>query len=176
MTYLLSQYFPLDQSRAKQQKNTVLGQSIQQPSIQKKECSLVSEKIFYNTTMTHHNYIFLTSDYSFAGIETKKQKEYKKEFQRVLESERNVVVHAYAMLGLKANTALFLWFQADTIDVIQNLLNALMHTNLGKYLRITHTLFGMTRPTQYSSRSTRHLDATRKGRKDLIIYPFTQTK
>ncbi|HWY79831.1 MAG TPA: chlorite dismutase family protein, partial [Candidatus Sulfotelmatobacter sp.] len=43
------------------------------------------------------------------------------------------------------------------------------------YLIITYTLFGMTRPTQYSPGSSGHLDTSRKGGAYLTIYPFTKT-
>src|SRR5262249_11863137 len=69
-----------------------------------------------------------------------------------------------------------IWFQSESIERIQELLSTLMHTNLGKHITISYTLFGMTRPTQYSSRSTKHMDTKRKGGKYLIIYPFSKTK
>src|SRR6185437_1319163 len=57
---------------------------------------------------------------------------------------------------------------------VQLFLNKLLHTKLGEYLVITHTLFGMTRPTQYSKTSTTHLEGYRKGARYLVIYPFTK--
>lgn len=126
--------------------------------------------------MTCHNYIFFTSNPALHNVPQATIEKYKKAFLKLLLSEKNIVVSTYATVGLKVNTEILIWFQADSIDEIQNLLNKLMHTDLGKYLQITYTLFGMTRPTQYSPKATGHLDTSRKGEKYLIIYPFTKTK
>jgi len=126
--------------------------------------------------MTCHNYIFLTVRPSFYLLTNAKQQSYKRSFLKELKYETKVITYAYATLGLKANTNMLLWLQAETIDEIQLFLNKLMHTDLGKHVVITHTLFGMTRPTQYSEKSTRHLNTERKGGKYLVIYPFTKTK
>lgn len=126
--------------------------------------------------MTCHNYVFFTIDSSFSDLSDAVQKTYKKAFLSELKKETAVMSNTYATLGLKAHTTVLIWFQAETIDVIQLFLNHLLHTQLGKYLHITYTLFGMTRPTQYSSHSAGHINTERKGGKYLVIYPFTKTK
>jgi chlorite dismutase len=126
--------------------------------------------------MLCHNYIFVKINPSFFEIPKTKQITYKKNFLKEIEFESSVLIYTYATLGLKADTTILLWFQADTIESIQLVLNRLLHTSLGRYIQITHTLFGMTRPTQYSSHSTGHVDTDRKGGKYLVIYPFTKTK
>ncbi|HZE87748.1 MAG TPA: chlorite dismutase family protein [Methylomirabilota bacterium] len=126
--------------------------------------------------MTSHNYIFFTAHKALHDIPKVTRDKYKKEFLKTLTSEKKVIAHSYATIGLKVNTQILIWFQADAIDTIQNLLNNLMHTHLGKYLTITETLFGMTRQTQYSPTAIGHLDTNRKGGRYLIIYPFTKTK
>ena len=126
--------------------------------------------------MTYHNYIFFKTDSSFYKLSSASQKKYKRDFVKVLKNKTNVISYTYATLGLKVNTNIMIWFQAESIDEIQSLINKLMHTKLGSYLYITYTLFGNTRPTQYSSRSSGHLHTDRKGGKYLVIYPFTKTK
>ncbi|HSW47607.1 MAG TPA: chlorite dismutase family protein [Candidatus Saccharimonadales bacterium] len=126
--------------------------------------------------MTNHNYIFLKNNPSLNEVSEKTLAEYKKEFIKELSSSKKVICNTYSVLGLKTNANILIWFQADSIDAIQDLLNKLMHTSLGKHLRITYTLFGITRPTQYSPTSTGHLDTNRKGKQYLIIYPFTKTQ
>lgn len=71
---------------------------------------------------------------------------------------------------------MLIWFQADNPEAIQNLLNKLLHTKLGNYIKITYTLFGTARPTQYAKSSTGHQKTERKGGKYLLIYPFNKTK
>jgi chlorite dismutase len=86
------------------------------------------------------------------------------------------VVNGYATLGLKVNTNILLWLQSDNLDSIQDLTNQLMHSKIGKSLHITYTFLGIARPTQYSPDSQDHKQTDRKGRKYLIIYPFTKTQ
>lgn len=126
--------------------------------------------------MVSHNYIFFTIHPSFYKLSPGEKQFFKKEFVEELKNERKVVTNTYATLGLKKDTRILLWMHADTIEEIQNFLNKLMHTKLGEYLVITHTLFGMTRQTQYSDKSTVHLKSQRKGEKYLVIYPFVKTK
>lgn len=124
--------------------------------------------------MVCHNYICFTSKDSLNDLSKKIRNEYNKEFLSVLASDKDVITYTYTTLGLKVNTNILIWFQADSIESIQNLLNKLMHTGLGQHMRITHTLFGMTRPTQYHKDATGHLETERKGGKYLVIYPFTK--
>lgn len=125
--------------------------------------------------MISHSYIFFAVRPSFFELTSAVQKTYKKAFVEELQKEKEVISYTYATLGLKAHTTIMMWFQAETIDEIQLFLNKLMHTKLGEHLSITHTLFGMTRPTQYSNQSIKHLSTQRKGGKYLVIYPFTKT-
>jgi chlorite dismutase len=126
--------------------------------------------------MTVHNYIFLKSDSSLRILPKTTLAAYKKEFTKKLVETKDVIANTYATTGLKVNTNILLWFQADKIDTIQDLLNRLLHTRLGEHLTITYTLLGLARPTQYSPASKQYLDTNRKGGKHLIIYPFTKTK
>src|SRR6266513_6269319 len=122
--------------------------------------------------MIYHNYLFFSVRPSFYDLPQSKQENYKKSFIKEMQKEKKVITYPYATLGLKATTTFLLWFQADSIEEIQNNLNNLMHTEMGKYLKITYTLFGIIRRTQYSSSTSKHLDAGRKGGAYLIIYPF----
>ncbi len=126
--------------------------------------------------MQYHSYIFLTSSQSIHTIRGATLRRYKKEFTRELKKIKGVMCNTYATLGFKANTHILLWLQAEKVDTIQDAINTLLHTNLGKHLTISYTLFGMTRPTQYSAAATGHLDTSRKGDGYLIIYPFTKTQ
>lgn len=124
--------------------------------------------------MTYHSYIFFSVRSSFSKLSSAQQTKYKKVFLKELQKEKGVITYSYTTLGLKVNTSILFWFQANSVKEIQNFLNKLIRTDLGKYLKITYTLFGMTRPTQYSRGSSGHLDTTRKGGAYMIIYPFTK--
>jgi chlorite dismutase len=119
--------------------------------------------------MQYHSYIFLSP-------KTEILKGDHKQFLDILESDKDVISNSYATLGLKTDTNILFWFQSESLEKIQDFINKLMHTNLGRNLKISHTLLGMTRPTQYSPKSKGHLNTDRKGGKYLVIYPFTKTK
>jgi chlorite dismutase len=126
--------------------------------------------------MVYHSYIFFTIQDEFKKLTDAQKDTFKKAFLKEIQKENKVITHTYSTLGLKTNTNIAFWFQSDMVEEIQNFLNKLLHTTLGNYLTISYTLFGVTRPTQYSSASSGHLDTTRKGGTYLIIYPFTKTK
>lgn len=126
--------------------------------------------------MTFHSYIFFDLRPSYFDLETSQQKAFKKSFLAKLTKEKELIIYSYATLGLKKDTHFMLWMQANSAEKLQDFLNTLLHTTLGKYLHISYTLFGMPRPTQYSKTSTGHKYTERKGGKYLIIYPFNKTK
>lgn len=126
--------------------------------------------------MKFHNYIFINSNKNIFDLSRKNSLEFKAEFMQRIKEEKKVKVSSYSMLGLKTNIQILLWMQSDSLVDLQNFLNSLMHCKYGKYIEISHTLFGMARPTQYSSGSTTHLDTNPKGARFLVIYPFSKTK
>ena len=95
---------------------------------------------------------------------------------KALRSRKKGKTETDATQGRKRKNKKRICFTEESIENIQNLLSHIMQTNLGKHLRMTYTLFGMTRQTQYSAQATGHLDTDRKGGKYLIIYPFSKTK
>jgi chlorite dismutase len=125
--------------------------------------------------MIYHDYISFSVDSSFYRLPQKTQKDFKNEFLKEIQKEKDVLVYTYSTLGLKNNTVFLFWLQANALEEIQYFISVLLHTQLGSYLAITYTFFGMTRTTQYSSAISKHLDTGRKGGAYLIIYPFTKT-
>lgn len=126
--------------------------------------------------MIHHSYILLTPLPTFSSLSEKDRTKYEREFLKAMSSQSEVIVETYATLGLKASTSIMLWLQSMKVDQIQDLIRTLLHTSLGGHLAIAHTLFGMTRPTQYSTSSQAESDTARRDRAYLIIYPFSKTK
>jgi len=124
--------------------------------------------------MLCHNYIFFDSDPSIHTVSPAELKKQKTQFAEIIARHKNVKTEAYATLGLKAGTRFGLWMQADSVEEIQTILAELMHTPLGAHLKITYTLFGLIRESQYSKKPPEETKATE--RRYLIVYPFTKTK
>lgn len=124
--------------------------------------------------MKYHNYIFFYVDKRFYDLSHLKQKQYSQEFLNCIKKQTSCITYSYTILGFKGQMQFFLWRQADSVEMLQDSLNILVHTSMGRYLHIAHTLLGFIRQTQYSEQSTVSIDTTRHGGKYLIIYPFTK--
>ena len=127
--------------------------------------------------MKYHNYIFFSPRDSLFTVSQNKLDEYKKEFIEILQKEKKIIPYSYATLGMTANAYIMLWLQSDSLNTLQDFLNTLLHTSLGKHLRITGTLFGIIRPSQYSKHLSveQTINTQRTGAEYLVIYPFTKT-
>ncbi len=126
--------------------------------------------------MTYHIYVFLQASKKIYQLSSVQRTKLHKAFIQELNKQKDVLVYSYTTVGLKANTSLLLWMQSESLEILQNVLNNLMHTKLGEYIDITYTLFGLTRPSQYSATTPTVADTRRKGGKYLIIYPFSKTQ
>jgi chlorite dismutase len=125
-----------------------------------------------------HSYIFFDSDSALSQLTVPEIESCKTTFIEVIQNESGVRVFSFATLGFKAHTRFMLWIQAEEADHIQAFVNKLMHTSLGKHLKITYALFGLIRPSLYSKKplATEGSLADKKRKKYLIVYPFTKTK
>lgn len=88
-----------------------------------------------------------------------------------------VTTAAYSTLGLKTSAELLLWWHCDTPELAQETLSRLLQTGLGQYCEVTHSLFGLTRPSIYTKRRTAQeqaLDEPTRLRY-LVVYPFSKT-
>jgi chlorite dismutase len=89
----------------------------------------------------------------------------------------SVTTDAYSTLGLKVTADLLLWWRADDPEPVQETLSTLLQTGLGQYCEVSHSLFGLTRPSIYTRRRTAQeqaLDEPTRLRY-LVVYPFTKT-
>jgi chlorite dismutase len=124
--------------------------------------------------MKYHLYIFLQADHQYKFLSPKAQSQLISAFTKTIQQETRILCNTFATLGLKEQSSVLLWLQGESVETMQNFLNTLLHTPLGRYLSISHTLFGMVRQTQYSA-SGKQEDTNWKGATYLIIYPFTKT-
>lgn len=102
----------------------------------------------------------------------------RKEFASVLTAAApGVTAFAYSTLGLKVNAELMLWWHSESAEGPQETLSSLLQTGLGNYCEVTYSLFGLTRPSQYTKRRTSQEHALDEPSrlKYLIVYPFTKT-
>jgi chlorite dismutase len=126
----------------------------------------------------YHTYLVFDLDPPFRALTSAQRRAHATAFTKLLEDPADITIDAFATLGFKAGTTFMLWCRAATPDAVQNLLPTLLITPLGPYLRLTHTYFGMNRPSPYSGRRGRpEQDSTQFTDRlpYFIVYPFSKT-
>ena len=123
-------------------------------------------------------YLCLRTDPAWRRLAPEVRREGRDEFACVIaDAAPGVTTHAYSTLGLKTSAELLLWWHADSPEVLQETLGRLLQTGFGSWCEVTHTLFGLTRPSVYTKRRSAQeqaLDEPTRLRY-LIVYPFTKT-
>ena len=100
--------------------------------------------------MTCHSYIFFDSEPTIRAVPEAELREQTEQFAAVIEGSNQVKTFAYTTLGFKAGTRFMLWVQANEPEELQEMVIQLMRTPLSAHLKITYTLFGLVRRSQYS--------------------------
>lgn len=83
----------------------------------------------------------------------------------------------YSTLGLRDDAEFLIWFAAESIEEIQNVISKLYLTVFGKYIISSRTYLSCTRPSIYAKKGlTLSFVAGEQPKKYAIIYPFTKTR
>ena len=125
--------------------------------------------------MAFHSYLSLDSDASIHTLMDDERMEAEKEFVQCVEARADISSHLYATLGLKTQSRILLHMEGESPVIIQTLVRDLMHTTLGRHLRITYTLSGITRSSQYNPHHAPKESAPETPHQYLVVYPFTKT-
>ncbi|HKP53971.1 MAG TPA: chlorite dismutase family protein [Chloroflexia bacterium] len=122
-------------------------------------------------------FLFFRVDPAWRRVPKEESARGRREFTQVVEQATEVKTFAYSTLGLKVDADLMLWRIAPSLDELQDMLARLRRTGLGQYLHTTYSLFGMTRPSQYTRRRTTQEQAIdeQERHRYLIVYPFSKT-
>jgi chlorite dismutase len=126
-------------------------------------------------------YVFFKADAAWRRLSEEERTRGRREFVQAVEGNASgalgVQTFAYSTLGLKTDAELMLWRTAGSLDALQESLGQLLQTGLGTYLSITHSLFGMTRPSTYTKRRTTQEQAIDEQvrLRYLTVYPFSKT-
>src|ERR1700674_4447493 len=126
--------------------------------------------------MTCHSYIFFDSEPTIRVVPEAELREQTEQFAAVIEGSNQVKTFAYTTLGFKAGTRFMLWVQANEPEELQEMVIQLMRTPLSAHLKITYTLFGLVRRSQYSKADPEAVAAADNRNRYLCVYPFTKTQ
>jgi chlorite dismutase len=126
--------------------------------------------------MTCHSYIFFDSEPTIRAVPEAELRKQTEQFAAVIEGSNQVKTFAYTTLGFKAGTRFMLWVQANEPEELQEMVIQLMRTPLSAHLKITYTLFGLVRRSQYSKADPEAVAAADNRNRYLCVYPFTKTQ
>jgi chlorite dismutase len=123
-------------------------------------------------------YLFLRVDPAWRRLGAAQRQTGRAEFcAAIADTADRVTTYGYSTLGLKTGADVMLWWKASSADTVQQLLGDLLQTGFGQYCEISHSLWGLTRPSVYTKRRTvqeQAIDEPDRLRY-LIVYPFVKT-
>lgn len=126
----------------------------------------------------YHNYLFFDLNLEFYQLPADEQLKLKSTFSKKLLEEKRIHSTPYLTRGYKPDTTFMLWCRSQNPAHLQELLGSLYRTRLGRWLKLTHTYFGIVRPSQYSGRTGKPEQVMQNYKDRLpyfILYPFTKT-
>ncbi len=106
----------------------------------------------------------------------------KQEFINAVEGfRRDLLIHAYSLVGLRTNAEFMLWRIGYELEPIQELTASINRTGLGKYLEATQSFLSMTKRSMYIDKdSPEHVEdrlhIVPGKSKYLFVYPFVKTR
>lgn len=126
----------------------------------------------------YHQYLFFHLEPGFNRLAKPQRDKLLHDFFAVkLGALDGVKVVTYATLGFKPGTTFLLWARAHDPAALQTAVRNLLRTELGEWLTLASSLFGLSRNSQYS-RGPQKADQVIRADERLpyfIIYPFTKT-
>ena len=125
--------------------------------------------------MPYHSYFFFDIEPSIHALSPADLLAAKKEFLACLTNGKDMRFQAYATLGFKIGTRFMLHINADLPEKMQKLLRDLLHASLGKHLRVSYALLGLTRASKYNPNHPPKEADWDLSHKYLVVYPFTKT-
>lgn len=129
-------------------------------------------------THPYHHYLFFSVSKDFYQLTLSEQTVIKDEFKSFISGIDRLIIVPYATLGFKAETTFMLWCRAKDPVGVQNILPELLRTQLGGYLSIRYSYFGIVRNSEYSGRTGKPEQVMQNYEERLpyfILYPFTKT-
>ena len=123
-------------------------------------------------------FVFFKLDASWRRQSAGARVEQKEEFLSALRAtEAEVPTHSYSTLGLRADTDFMLWRASTGLECLEETLSDLLSTELGSFLTVSHSFFGLLRRSTYGRARTEqdHAEESQDKSRYFVLYPFTKT-
>ena len=128
-----------------------------------------SKRIFFN-------FSFFKIDPKWRWMADLAKEESAKEIEQVIRNSK-VRFRSYSTLGLRDDAEFLLWFAAESVEEIQNVISKIYSTVFGKYITPAHVYLSTTRQSMYAK--VGKVSSFVEGndpRKYVIVYPFIKTR
>ncbi len=122
------------------------------------------------------NFLISKVDQKWRWLNDMTKDESAKEFISIIDNYKDVTYRSYSVIGLREDAELLLWFVADKLDHIQDLISKLNNTVLGKYLYLTYSFISITKPSIYSPTTKPSLLKGEDPLRYVIVYPFVKSR
>lgn len=126
-------------------------------------------------TMTQFvKYTFFRLDPEWRHLPREESEAVKQAFLSTLRKfENELMVHAYSLVGTRADVDFMLWTITDSLTKLQEFQSAILKSGLGRFLCTPYSFLAMFRSSEYFGKSS---DAKPVGSKYLFVYPLTKKR
>ncbi|HYE64573.1 MAG TPA: chlorite dismutase family protein, partial [Pyrinomonadaceae bacterium] len=96
------------------------------------------------------NFTFYRARPEWRSLEEREKESARREFlETVEEYRREMLIHTYSLVGLRANAEFMIWRIGYTLDPMQEMTSRLNRTGMSKYLETTQSFLSMTKRSMY---------------------------
>ncbi len=126
-------------------------------------------------------YTFYQVDPAWRRLPVETRAQDKRELAGVIDgASPPMMVRTYSLMGMRADADIMVWSVSPDLEHVRGLATDVAATQLGSYLRSTHSYLAMTRRSTYvneheHSGSEGRLRIRPMGRRYLFVYPFVKT-
>ncbi|GAC1398710.1 MAG: chlorite dismutase family protein [Pyrinomonadaceae bacterium] len=128
------------------------------------------------------NFSFYKVNPAWRLLDEETRRKGRTEFIEALKNARkDLMIHTYSLVGLRANADLMVWRIGYSLDAIQEMTANINRSGLGKYLEVSQSFLSMTKRSMYIDKENPEHDEDRlhiiPGKsKYLFVYPFVKTR
>ena len=123
-------------------------------------------------------FVFFKIDSAWRRLDAETRANHRDQFLRSLQDTgRLVPFHAFSLMGIRSDADFMLWRSSDGLESLEETLSSLLSTELGKYLEVSYSYFGLLRRSTYGQAQTEqdHAEQAPDKQRYFVLYPFTKT-
>ncbi len=123
-------------------------------------------------------FVFFKIDSAWRRLDAEARADDRDQFLRTLRDTETIVpFHSFSLMGIRSDADFMLWRTSDGLESLEETLSSLLATELGKYLEVSYSYFGLLRRSTYGQARTEqdHAEEAPDKQRYFVLYPFTKT-